>query len=65
MINSNENTLNRDLPTVNRSAMVLELTEAYLQWAKESPEGEPELTLDELCEECSVFCLISRPTRSL
>lgn len=44
-------------PTVNRWAMVLEPTQAYLEWARECPEGDPDLTLDEVREETTVFLI--------
>jgi hypothetical protein len=31
-----------DMPTVNRSAITLEPTEAYKQWARSCPGGDPE-----------------------
>lgn len=47
-----------DLPkTVNRSAVVFLPTEAYLRWAKSCPDPDPDLTLDELREEGTVFLI--------
>ena len=46
------------LPTINRCALVLEPTEVYLAWAKECPEGDPDLTLDDLREEGGSVYLI-------
>jgi len=45
------------LPIVNRSAVVLELTQTYLEWAKECPEALPDLTLEELGEEGTVYLI--------
>ena len=50
----------RELPTINRSAVVLEPTEVYLQWAKECAEDDAELTLDELSKDCTTY-LIPEP----
>jgi len=46
-----------ELPAVNRNAVVLEMTDAYLAWAKSCPEGDVGLTLDELREEGTVYLI--------
>ena len=46
-----------DLPDMNRFALVLEPAEAYLEWAKVYPEADPDLTLDDLCEEGTVYLI--------
>ena len=45
------------LPTVNRAAVVLEPTPAYLEWAKECPDGLTDLTLADLGEEGTVYLI--------
>jgi hypothetical protein len=45
------------LPIVNRAAVVLEPAQAYLEWARECPEATPDLTLEELGEEGSVYLI--------
>ena len=44
-------------PIVNRAAMVLEPAQAYLEWARECPEAMPDLTLQELGEEGTVYLI--------
>ncbi len=46
-----------DLPTVNRAAVVLEPAAGYLEWAKECPDGLPDLTLSDLSEEGTVYLI--------
>lgn len=46
-----------ELPSINRNAVILEPTEAYLEWAKQCPDTDPELTLDRLGEGASVFLI--------
>lgn len=46
-----------NLPTVNRCAMVLEPTKAYLEWAKACPESDPDLTLNELRQEGTAYLI--------
>ena len=45
------------LPRVNRSAMMLEPVQAYLEWARGCPEAIPDLTLKELGEEGTVYLI--------
>ena len=45
------------LPIVNRAAVVLEPAQAYLEWARECPEAVPDLTLEELDEEGTVYLI--------
>ena len=45
------------MDTVNRFALVLEPTEAYLKWATGSPEGDDELTLEELQDDATVYLI--------
>ena len=45
------------LPLVNRAAVVLEPAQAYLEWARECPEALPDLTLEELGEEGTVYLI--------
>ena len=42
---------------VNRAAVVLEPAQAYLEWARECPEALPDLTLEELGEEGTVYLI--------
>jgi hypothetical protein len=44
-------------PTINRFAILLEPTEAFLEWAKKCPDGDPELTLKELRDEGTVYLI--------
>jgi hypothetical protein len=46
-----------DLPLVNRAAVVLEPAAGYLEWAKECPDGLPDLTLADLREEGTVYLI--------
>jgi hypothetical protein len=46
-----------DLPTVDRFAVVLEPTVAYLEWAKGSPDCLPDLTMEDLGEEETVYLI--------
>jgi hypothetical protein len=46
-----------ELPTVNRGAIILEPTEAYLEWAKSCPDGDTELTLEELRKDSTVYLI--------
>jgi len=57
MIRAGDHDNGATLPAVNRYALVLELTEAYLAWARECPEGDPDLTLDELREESTGYLI--------
>jgi hypothetical protein len=45
------------LPMVNRSAVVLEPSQAYLEWARDCPEAIPDLTLKELGEDGTVYLI--------
>ena len=45
------------LPIVNRASVVLEPTQAYLDWARECPEATPDITLKELSEEGTVYLI--------
>ena len=57
MIGSGHGERGADLPTVNRYAVVLAPTEAYLEWARECPERDPELTLELLREDGTVYLI--------
>ena len=46
-----------ELLTVNRGAVILQPTEDYLHWAKNTPDPLPELTLDTLREESPVYLM--------
>ena len=46
-----------DLHTVNRMAVVLEPAQAYFEWARECPEALPDLTLEELGGEGTVYLI--------
>jgi hypothetical protein len=46
-----------DFSIVNRDAVVVEPAEAYLEWARECPEALPDLTLEELGEEGTVYLI--------
>jgi hypothetical protein len=45
------------LPLVNCAAVMLEPAQAYLEWAREFPEALPDLTLEELGEEGTVYLI--------
>jgi hypothetical protein len=45
------------LPEINRCAIVLEPTRAYLEWAKASPEGDHELTFEDIGKEGTVYLM--------
>ena len=57
MISTGDAQHGADLPTVNRCAVVLEPTKTYLEWARDCPEGDPDLTLEELREESTVYLI--------
>jgi len=57
MIRARKDKHGAGLPKVNRNVVVLELTEAYLDWAKSCREGDVAITLDELCEEGTVYLI--------
>lgn len=57
MSHISDNGINAEIPTVNRFAVVLEPTEAFLAWARECPERDLELTLEELREGCTVYLI--------
>ena len=42
------------LPVVNRMALVVEPTEAFLEWLSTTPDSES-VSLDDLREECTVY----------
>ena len=46
-----------ELPTINRCAIVVEPTKAYHEWAKRTPEGDPNSNLSELHWENSVYLI--------
>ena len=46
-----------ELPTINRCAVVLKPTEAYFEWARKSPEDDPNSTETELHWENSVYLI--------
>lgn len=43
--------------TINRMAVVVLPTEAYLAWANENPDPMPDLTRDGLRDEATVYLL--------
>jgi len=47
-----------DLPMVNRSALVLEATQVYVDWANNCPGGGPKLVLSEMRDDASSVYLI-------
>lgn len=57
MIRTNDEDNGRELPTVNRCAMVIEPTEVYLAWVKETPDAVDEMTLEDLTEESTVYLI--------
>jgi len=57
MSRTGDNKYDDGLPTVNRSALVVEPTKVYLEWARGCPDGDPELTLDEICEEITIYLI--------
>lgn len=46
-----------DLPTVNRAAVVLESAAGYLEWARGCPDSLPDLTMEDLGEEGTVYLI--------
>ena len=47
----------KDFPTINRFAVVLVPTEAYLAWSQSCPDGDPNTELDEVREEPTAFLI--------
>ena len=45
------------LPLVNRSALLVEPANAYLEWAKTCPDAEPDLTLENVGGEGTVYLI--------
>jgi len=46
-----------DLPTINRHAVVALPTEAFVDWLKASPVGEPDYTLATVRREPTIFLI--------
>jgi len=46
-----------DPPTINRFAVVLVPTQAYLAWSQSCPDGDPNTELDEVQEDPTVFLI--------
>ncbi|NQT18381.1 MAG: hypothetical protein HQ592_01660 [Planctomycetes bacterium] len=57
MIRTNDEDGFRELPTVNRCAVVLEPTEVYLAWAKEIPEPDEGLELDDIMQDSTCYLI--------
>lgn len=46
-----------NLPTINRFVLVAEPTSVFLDWARKFPDGDADLTLDELLEDTSAYLI--------
>jgi len=46
-----------EVATINRHVLVVEPTEAFLEWAKKYPDEDPSLTLDELIEDSAAYLI--------
>jgi hypothetical protein len=46
-----------NLPTINRFVLVVEPTNVFLEWAREFPDEDSTLTLDELLEDISAYLI--------
>jgi hypothetical protein len=46
-----------NLPTINRNAIFIEPTIAFLEWAREVPDADLELTLDELIKDNTAYLI--------
>ena len=44
-------------PTINRFAVILRPTQAYLDWTRSCPDPDPATTLESLCEESTVYMI--------
>ena len=57
MIDRNDNDESRELPTINRCALVLKPTEAYLAWAKGVPDEDEGLSLEEITRDSTCYLI--------
>jgi len=57
MSNTERNTVNTEFPTINRSALVLEPVEGFLEWARSGPEGDSGLAVDELRDDSTAYLI--------
>lgn len=57
MTKSKNDFTNEEHPMINRSAIVLELTEVYLEWARKCPDSDPDFTLEEAFEDGTVYLI--------
>ena len=46
-----------DLPCVNRNAVMVKPTQLFFEWARKTPDLQPELTLDDLRREGTVYLI--------
>lgn len=46
-----------NLPTINRNAVFIEPTDVFLEWAREFPDDDLELTLDELRKDNTAYLI--------
>lgn len=44
-----------DLPSLNRNAIVVRATSTFLAWAKQHPDPQPQLTLDDIRRQPTVY----------
>ena len=56
-MNSRADIYYENLPTINRNVLVVEPTEAFLEWAKKSPDDDMELTLNELAADMTAYLI--------
>jgi hypothetical protein len=47
----------KDLPTINRFALIVEPDEGYLEWAKTCPDSDPNMTIKNLGPEGTVYLI--------
>lgn len=45
------------VPTINRFAVILRPTEAYLDWTRSCPDPDSATTLESLCEESTAYLI--------
>jgi len=45
------------LPTINRNAIFIEPTTAFLEWARRFPDDDLELTLDEMLKDGTAYLI--------
>jgi len=57
MTNTNDDDRGLETPTIDRFAVVLQPTEVFLEWARECPDSDLDLTLEELREDASIYLI--------